>query len=172
MAADDGSSQWISSPESRDDVQILRSHSDAILTGTGTVLADNPTLQARIDGAAQPLRVVVGERDIPADFNINNEGSQTLLLQSRDLNKMVQALSDRDINQVLVEAGPTLGTALLKAGIIDEILIYQAPTLLGSGKSWLQDLGIETLAGAQRLNLISSQQLASDIKSRYRVEKR
>lgn len=171
IAASDGTSQWISSPESRADVQLLRSQSDAILIGTGTALADNPTLQARIASAAQPLRVVMGERNIPADFNINNDVSETLLIQSRDLNQMLQELSGREINQLLVEAGPTLGTALIKAGIIDEIIIYQAPILLGSGKSWLQDLGISTLAKSQKLNLISTENISGDIKARYRVEK-
>jgi diaminohydroxyphosphoribosylaminopyrimidine deaminase/5-amino-6-(5-phosphoribosylamino)uracil reductase len=73
---------------------------------------------------------------------------------------------------VLIEAGPKLGSALLTAGIIDEIVIYQAPIALGAGPSWLEDIGITTLTGAQKLELISSELCGTDIKSRYRVEKK
>jgi diaminohydroxyphosphoribosylaminopyrimidine deaminase/5-amino-6-(5-phosphoribosylamino)uracil reductase len=82
---------------------------------------------------------------------------------------LLEAIEGRAVNQVLVEAGPTLGTALLKVGVIDEILIYQAPIILGAGKSWVGDLGIDTLAKAVPLNLISTTHIGPDIKSRFRV---
>ena len=169
IAASDGTSQWISSDESRADVQILRSQSDAILVGTGTALSDNPTLQPRIEGAQSPLRIVMGERDIPESFNLRNGESETIFVKSHSVETLLEAIEGRAVNQVLVEAGPTLGTALLKAGAIDEILIYQAPILLGAGKSWVGDLGIDTLAKAVPLNLISTTHIGPDIKSRYRV---
>ena len=172
IAASDGTSQWISSPESREDVQHLRAQSDAILIGTGTALADNPTLRPRIDGATNPLRVVVGEREVPADFNLNDGKSEVLFIKSRDLNEMATQLSALPLNQVLVEAGTTLGSALLKAGFIDEINLYQAPVLLGAGKSWLEDIGIGTIADAQKLVLISKEEIGHDMKFRYRVENR
>ena len=169
IAASDGTSQWISSEASRADVQVLRSQSDAILVGTGTALADNPTLQPRIVGAQLPMRIVMGERDIPADFNLHHGDSETIFIKSREVNVLLESISGKAINQVQVEAGPTLGTALLAAGIIDEIVLYQAPTILGSGKSWLGDLGISTLAKAAPLALLSSIQIGPDLKSRYRV---
>lgn len=169
IAASDGSSKWISSEESRKDVQILRSQSDAILIGTGTALADNPTLQPRIAGSQLPIRIVMGEREIPSEFNLNQGEQETIFLRSHDLGTLIEVVSDKAINQVLVEAGPTLGTALLKAGVIDEILIYQASTLLGAGKSWISDLGIATLADAMQLIQISTEQIGADLKSRYRV---
>jgi len=169
IAASDGTSQWISSEASRADVQVLRSQSDAILVGTGTALADNPTLQPRIAGASAPLRVVMGERDIPKDFNLHQGEGETIFLKSRDVSALIDTLTDNPINQVLVEAGPTLGTALLKAGVIDEILIYQAPVLLGSGKSWITDLGINTIKDGMSLTQISTEQIGPDLKSRYRV---
>jgi diaminohydroxyphosphoribosylaminopyrimidine deaminase/5-amino-6-(5-phosphoribosylamino)uracil reductase len=169
IAASDGTSQWISSEQSRADVQILRSQSDAILVGTGTALADNPTLQPRIAGASTPLRVVMGERDIPADFNLYQGQGETIFLKSRDVKALLETFSERAVNQVLVEAGPTLGTALLKAGVIDEIVIYQAPVLLGSGKSWVADLGIKTIKDGMSLTQISTEQIGPDLKSRYRV---
>jgi diaminohydroxyphosphoribosylaminopyrimidine deaminase/5-amino-6-(5-phosphoribosylamino)uracil reductase len=172
IAASDGTSQWISSEESRSDVQVLRSQSDAILIGTGTALADNPTLRPRIDGAKPPIRIVMGGRDLPADFNLNDGKSQTIFLKSRSVEDLLKALDYLPVNQVLVEAGPQLGSALMAAGVIDEVLLYQAPLVLGEGKSWLEGIGISTIADAQQLTLISTQMIGPDIKSRYRVEKR
>ena len=140
IAASDGTSQWITSKESRADVQVLRAQSDAILIGTGTALADNPTLYPRIEGAPTPLRIVMGERDTPKDFNLHQGDGETIFLKSRDVDALIQKLSEKPVNQVLVEAGPTLATALLQAGVIDEIIIYQAPIRLGAGKSWVADL--------------------------------
>jgi diaminohydroxyphosphoribosylaminopyrimidine deaminase/5-amino-6-(5-phosphoribosylamino)uracil reductase len=172
IAASDGTSQWISSPESREDVQILRAQSDAILIGTGTALADDPTLRPRIDGATNPLRIVVGEREVPNDFNLHDGKSETLFIKSHDLTELVATLSKLPLNQVLVEAGSTLGSALLKAGFIDEIVLYQAPVLLGAGKSWLEDIGISTIDASKKLALISHEQSGPDLKFRYRVENR
>ena len=169
IAASDGTSQWISSEESRADVQVLRSQSDAILVGTGTALADNPTLYPRIAGAPKPIRVVMGERDIPENFNLRQGEGETIFLKSHNANALIDTLAEKAINQVLVEAGPTLGTALLKAGVIDEIVIYQAPVLLGSGKSWVTDLGINTIEDGMSLTQISTEQIGPDLKSRYRV---
>jgi diaminohydroxyphosphoribosylaminopyrimidine deaminase/5-amino-6-(5-phosphoribosylamino)uracil reductase len=172
IAASDGTSQWISSEQSRSDVQALRSQSDAILIGTGTALADNPTLRPRIDGAKSPIRIVMGGRDLPADFNLNDGKSQTIFLKSHSVEDLLKALDYIPVNQVLVEAGPRLGSALMAAGLIDEVLLYQAPLVLGEGKSWLEGIGISTIADAQQLTLISTQAIGPDIKSRYRVEKR
>jgi diaminohydroxyphosphoribosylaminopyrimidine deaminase/5-amino-6-(5-phosphoribosylamino)uracil reductase len=169
IAASDGTSQWISSEESRADVQVLRSQSDAILVGTGTALADNPTLYPRIEGAPTPLRIVMGEREIPKAFNLHQGEGETIFLKSHNVNALIQALADKPINQVLVEAGPILGTALLKAGIIDEIVIYQAPILLGTGKSWVADFGITTIKDGLSLMQISTEQIGPDQKTRYRV---
>jgi diaminohydroxyphosphoribosylaminopyrimidine deaminase/5-amino-6-(5-phosphoribosylamino)uracil reductase len=172
IAASDGSSQWITSEDSRADVQTLRSQSDAILIGTGTALADNPTLRPRIQGATKPVRIVMGNRDIPAEFNLNDGVSETIYVKSHEVSELLAVLDTQKINQVFVEAGPALGSVLLKAGIIDEVVIYQAPIALGAGPSWLEDIGISTLTAAQKLELISSEVCGSDVKSRYRVGKR
>jgi diaminohydroxyphosphoribosylaminopyrimidine deaminase/5-amino-6-(5-phosphoribosylamino)uracil reductase len=171
IAASDGSSQWISSEESRSDVQVMRSQSDAILIGTGTALADNPTLRPRIDGARSPIRIVMGGRDVPADFNLNDGISQTIFLKSHSVEDLYKALDYIPVNQVLVEAGSTLGSALFAAGVIDEVILYQAPIVLGSGKSWLDDIGATNISQARKLSLISSEQIGPDLKFRYRVEK-
>jgi diaminohydroxyphosphoribosylaminopyrimidine deaminase/5-amino-6-(5-phosphoribosylamino)uracil reductase len=172
IAASDGTSQWISSPESREDVQYLRAQSDAILIGTGTALADNPTLRPRIEGATAPIRIVMGGRDIPADFNLNDGKSQTIFLKSHSIDDLLKALNYIPVNQVLVEAGPELGSALFAAGIIDEVILYQAPLLLGAGKSWLENIGITTIKDAYALSAPSVTMCGPDFKFRYRVEKR
>ncbi len=172
IAASDGTSQWISCEESREDVQQLRSQSDAILIGTGTALADNPTLRPRIEGATSPIRIVMGGRDIPADFNLNDGNSQTIFLKSHSTEDLLKALDYIPVSQVLVEAGPGLGSALLAAGVIDEVVLYQAPIVLGEGKNWLEGIGVSTISEARHLSLISTQAIGTDIKFRYRVEKR
>jgi diaminohydroxyphosphoribosylaminopyrimidine deaminase/5-amino-6-(5-phosphoribosylamino)uracil reductase len=172
IAASDGTSQWITSPESREDVQYLRAQSDAILIGTGTALADNPTLRPRIEGAHSPIRIVMGNREVPQDFNLRDSGSETLFIKGHEVASLLEALQERDFNQVLVEAGPTLGSALFAAGIIDEIVLYQAPVLLGKGKSWLEDIGVTTIKNAYVLSAPSITACGPDFKFRYRVEKR
>ncbi len=172
IAAMDGTSQWISSQTSRDDVQILRGQSDAILIGTGTALTDNPTLRPRIENATTPLRIVMGNREVPAGHNLHDGIGETIFLQSHAPADLLDLLESASVNQVLVEAGPGLGSALMAAGVIDEILIYQAPVLLGEGKNWLENIGVTTIADARKLTLISTETIGSDIKSRYRVENR
>jgi diaminohydroxyphosphoribosylaminopyrimidine deaminase/5-amino-6-(5-phosphoribosylamino)uracil reductase len=172
IAASDGTSQWITSPESRADVQYLRAQSDAILIGTGTALADNPTLRPRIEGATNPIRIVMGGRDVPADFNLNDGKSQTIFLKSHSIEDLLKALDYIPVNQVLVEAGPELGSALFAAGVIDEVILYQAPILLGAGKNWLEDIGVTTIKDAYVLSAPSITACGPDFKFRYRVEKR
>jgi len=171
IAASDGTSQWITSPESREDVQYLRAQSDAILIGTGTALADNPTLRPRIEGATSPIRIVMGVRDVPAEFNLNDGKSQTVFLKSHSIEVLLKALDYLPVNQVLVEAGPELGSALFAAGVIDEVILYQAPILLGAGKSWLEDIGVTTIKNAYALSAPSVTMCGPDFKFRYRVEK-
>ena len=106
---------------------------DAIVVGTGTVFVDDPKLTARLpDGSLadrQPLRVVVGEREISSDANVLNDDSRTMVIRTRDPHEVIKALSDR--TDVLIEGGPTLAGAFLRAGVIDRILAYVAPILLG-----------------------------------------
>ncbi|HEU4360108.1 MAG TPA: bifunctional diaminohydroxyphosphoribosylaminopyrimidine deaminase/5-amino-6-(5-phosphoribosylamino)uracil reductase RibD, partial [Mycobacterium sp.] len=132
-AAADGSSQWITSEPARADLHRRRAAADAIVVGTGTVFIDNPTLTARLpDGTLadrQPLRVVVGERELSVDANVLNDDSRTMVIRSHDPEEVLKALADR--TDVLLEGGPTLAGAFLRAGLIDRILAYVAPILLG-----------------------------------------
>jgi len=151
-AAADGTSQWITSEAARADVHRRRGMADAIIVGTGTVFVDDPALTARRpDGSLaerQPLRVVVGEREISSEARILNDDSRTMVIRTRDPHEVIKALSDR--TDVLLEGGPTLAGAFLRAGVIDRILAYVAPILLGGPISAVDDVGVLSIAHAQR----------------------
>ena len=172
VAAIDGTSQWISNLASRTDVQKLRRESDAILVGTSTVIRDDPHLIPRgelVGYSKNPLRVICGERSIPVSARVFDDAAPTLLVQSRDLDFLVQQLQSADINHVFVEAGPTLANALLERGFLDELIIYQAPAILGAGKSFALDFGATTLEERLNLEHISTQVLGGDIKTVYGI---
>jgi diaminohydroxyphosphoribosylaminopyrimidine deaminase/5-amino-6-(5-phosphoribosylamino)uracil reductase len=169
VAASDDTSQWITGPESREDVQNLRAQSDAILIGTNTAIVDNPHLIPR-GHRARPVRVISGEQEVPATNQIFDDEARTISVKSKSIPELMQVLTHEGFNQVLVEAGPTLGSALMASGNIDELIIYQAPKMLGAGKEFVSHLGISTLDDHLKLELISVRQLGSDIKSHYRVK--
>lgn len=164
IAEGDGTPRWISSAESRADVQVLRSQSDAIVIGTGTALADNPHLIPRIEGSLRnPDRIVVGTRELPAGSHIFDESAQTILVKSNNLEEIIKEISSHGYNQVLFECGPTLGNALLQAGYIDELVIYKSPEILGEdGVNALLDLDFE---------LVKQDQIGVDTKSHYFIKK-
>lgn len=159
VAASDGTSKWITSEAARADVAELRSQSDAIVTGTGTVLTDNPSLTVRdVSRTAdfQPVRVVLGEREIDPSSNVLDSKAPTKILKTRDLSKLIEVGVAAGWNRILVEAGPTLTSAFIEASLFDELLIYQAPTILGGTFDFTKDLGISTLADRIDLELIDA----------------
>ena len=164
IAALDGSSKWITSAESRDEVSKLRSQADAVLIGTGTALVDNPSLNSHNPGSRQPLRIVMGKSEVPASHKLNDESAPTHFLKSHETSALIKLLSDLEINQVLVESGPKLATALLKHGLIDEIVAYIAPTILGSGSSFVGDLDISSLSERMDFQIHSFTQIGNDLR--------
>jgi diaminohydroxyphosphoribosylaminopyrimidine deaminase/5-amino-6-(5-phosphoribosylamino)uracil reductase len=166
-AAIDGSSKWITGPESRAEVSKLRSESNAILIGTATALADNPNLIPRdIERVTtvNPVRIVMGRREIPSDFNLHNDEAETVFVCSHDFSDLLKLCSERDFNQVFFESGSELGTALLKAGLIDELIIFQAASLLGSGLSFIGDLGVTNIKEKMDFALRDVAQFGNDLK--------
>jgi diaminohydroxyphosphoribosylaminopyrimidine deaminase / 5-amino-6-(5-phosphoribosylamino)uracil reductase len=166
-AAADGSSQWITGAAARQKVHEQRAASDAILVGTGTVLADDPSLTARGDAGElmphQPLPVVVGERAIPASAKLHGHPRGVLETRTRDLDEVFAQLGERDIRRVYVEGGPTLASAVIAAGYADEFAIYLAPALLGGPMLAVGDLGIESMDAIRRLSIDSVEQLGDDL---------
>jgi diaminohydroxyphosphoribosylaminopyrimidine deaminase/5-amino-6-(5-phosphoribosylamino)uracil reductase len=156
-AAADGTSRWVSSPASRRDTHRLRALCDTMLVGTHTVEVDDPELTVR--GAddrplpSQPLRAVMGLRDLAPDRRIFNDRAETVRLRTRDPRRALAELYSRDRQHVFLEGGPTLAAAFLSAGLVDEVVAYVAPMLLGSGSSAVGPLGIETIADARRLGV-------------------
>ncbi len=154
-AAADGSSQWLTGPAARADVHDRRAECDAILVGTGTALADDPRLTVRHpDGTLrprQPLRVVMGMRELPEQAHLHDTDAETLRLTLRDPHEALAQLHDRQIRHLWLEGGPRLAAAFLRAGFVDEVLAYLAPTLLGAGRPAVADLGVSALT--ERLDL-------------------
>lgn len=153
IAAEDGTSQWISCPESLADNHAVRGRIDAILVGTQTVLVDNPRLTARdaagIPATKQPVRAVMGLRDIPADAAVHGTDGRVVHLATRDPREALSRLYETGTRHLMVEGGSRILSAFLAAGLVDELIVYLAPTLLGSGTPALTGLGISTLADAQ-----------------------
>ena len=160
IAAEDGTSQWITSEASREDVQHLRAQVGAVITSTETFLNDQPSLLPRIANAPTPLRVVMGTRDISS--------TQFTHLKSHEITELIELLNNEGINHALVESGGKFLTSLIKGDVMDEIVIYQAPKLLGAGKKWVDALGINSLSQALIWELLGTERIGDDVKSHYR----
>ncbi|WP_344683487.1 bifunctional diaminohydroxyphosphoribosylaminopyrimidine deaminase/5-amino-6-(5-phosphoribosylamino)uracil reductase RibD, partial [Saccharopolyspora taberi] len=167
-AAADGTSQWISSPQSRAEVHEIRRRMDAIVAGTGTVLADDPALTARRpDGSPyerQPLRVVVGDRHLPANARVFDDSAETVRVPAGDPDTVLAALAERGVVDVLLEGGPTLAGAFVRAGRIDRVLAYVAPALLGSGAAALGEAGVGSISQAWRLQIEQTTMSGPDVR--------
>jgi diaminohydroxyphosphoribosylaminopyrimidine deaminase/5-amino-6-(5-phosphoribosylamino)uracil reductase len=171
-AAADGTSRWITGATARADVHALRATVDAVVVGTGTVLVDDPRLTARVGGSdgpdlpreRQPLRVVVGLRPVPLTAHVLDDSAPTLLLATHDVRAVLAELTRRDVQHVLLEGGPTLAGAFVAADLVDRVVAYVAPALLGAGASVLADAGITTVAAALRLRTTDVTRLGDDVR--------
>jgi diaminohydroxyphosphoribosylaminopyrimidine deaminase/5-amino-6-(5-phosphoribosylamino)uracil reductase len=195
-ALNNGVSQWITGPDARRDAHAWRARSCAVLTGIGTVRDDNPRLTVReVQTTRQPLRVVIDSRlETPPDAAVL-EGGHVLIAAARDdaarsaalrargaeivllpnadgkveLAGLMQELGRRGINEVLAEAGTRLNGSLLREGCVDELLIYQAPMLIGDAARGMFGLAeLSDLAGARRLNIIERRVVGADFRIRAR----
>ena len=166
-AAADGTSQWITGAAARLDVHTRRAAADAIVVGTGTVLADDPALTARdADGAllaSQPIPVVIGSADVPADAALRHHPHDPLFFATRDLGAVLADLRRRGVQRVFVEGGPTLASAFVREGLADELLVYVAPVLLGGDRLALGDIGVDTITAQRRLRTASVTPLGDDL---------
>jgi diaminohydroxyphosphoribosylaminopyrimidine deaminase/5-amino-6-(5-phosphoribosylamino)uracil reductase len=156
-AAADGTSRWVSGLASRRDTHRLRALCDVMLVGTNTVSVDDPRLTVRDeddrDLPHQPLRAVMGLRDLVPTRRVFDDAAETLQLRTRDPHEALATLFAQDRQHVFLEGGPTLAAAFLAAGLVDEVVAYVAPLLLGSGRSAVGDLGIDTMHDALRLEV-------------------
>ncbi len=166
-AAADGTSQWITGTAARQRVHEQRAAHDAIAVGTGTVLADDPSLTARGDGGEllphQPIPVVFGGTPVPGDARLREHPAGLIEIGHRDLAAALHELHERGIRRLYVEGGPTLASAFLRAGLADEVLVYLAPLLLGGPKTALDDLGVTTMSEALALRIHRIESLGDDL---------
>ena len=171
-AATDGSSKWISGPESRTDSHKRRSEVDAILVGTGTALTDDPELTARADDGSyfenQPLRIVIGTRELSSTLRVFNDKAETLHLKTRDIRAALAQLWSKGVKHVWVEGGPGVASEFLKLGLVDEIIVYLAPMILGGDKVALQDVGVTSMDQAIDIEILEQKMLGQDIFLRAR----
>ena len=192
-----GESRWITGEAARADVQKLRARSSAVMTGSGTVLADDPRLDVRLPEASrQPLRVVLDSQlRMPPTARIvappgkllvlciAGDGARADALRAAgaevvpvaaagggvDLAAALALLAGREVNELLVECGPGLAGALLAAGLADELLLYLAPALLGSGSRRLVDLPTpKSMADRLEFSIAERQDVGDDLLLRLR----
>jgi diaminohydroxyphosphoribosylaminopyrimidine deaminase / 5-amino-6-(5-phosphoribosylamino)uracil reductase len=191
-ALNNGASQWITSEAARRDGHRLRARSCAIMTAIGSVLADNPRLTVRhLETSRQPLRVVVDSRlEIPVDARLlrgagelvftatasegtiealHEVGARVIVLPDQndnvDLDAMMRKLADFEINEVLVEAGWRLNGALVNAGLVDELVIYLAPILIGdAARGMLKLPELADLQGKRALSIEDMRRVGPDIR--------
>jgi len=169
-AAADGSARWITGPEARADVHRLRASCDTVLVGTGTVEADNPRLTARDEHDRpkppdrQPLRVVMGHRELDPDSRVFDGSARTVVLPTHDPRLALAALYAVERQHVFLEGGPTLAAAFLSAGLVDEVIAYVAPALLGSGSHAIGDLGIRSMEQIRRFRLVEATPFGDDVR--------
>ena len=166
-AATDGTSQWITGAAARQRVHEQREASDAILVGTGTALADDPSLTARGDAGElmehQPTAVVLGDRPLPATARLRSHPGGLIEIPGHDLTGAMATLFSSGIRRVYVEGGPTLESALIAAGLVDEYAIYLAPALLGGDQLAVHDIGAASMPDIRRLSIRSVEQLGNDL---------
>ncbi|WNV83973.1 bifunctional diaminohydroxyphosphoribosylaminopyrimidine deaminase/5-amino-6-(5-phosphoribosylamino)uracil reductase RibD [Umezawaea sp. Da 62-37] len=200
IAATDGTSQWITSPESRAEVHLLRAGCQATIVGSGTQQADNPNLAVRgnddprlnlshvSEPWKQPYRVIVDtEAKTPRDANVLNDAAPTIIAvaddtdashledlaevvkvrrgtKGLDIQILLEELYNRQIHGVFLEGGPTLAGSFVAAGVVDRVVNYIAPAMLGEGKSGLIGSGIQTMSDILRLELIEVSRSGPDIR--------
>lgn len=168
-AAPDGSSKWITSAEARRDVQRFRAQADAIMAGTGAVLADDPRLTVRdaddlpLPYDQQPLRVVVGETRIPSYYRVFDRVAPTLLVQTREPEEVLAKMVENGVRHVWLEGGPRLAGGFWNAGLVDRVIGYIAPAMLGSGRAALEGEAA-TLADLRPIDLDDVTRIGPDIR--------
>jgi len=193
-----GQSKWITSEAAREDVQRWRANSAAVLTGIGTVLADDPQLNVRLPEVERQPKVIVLDANArtPASARLFTGGGSVVIFtnagaesaatalrdkgarveqvpgtDSLDLAAVLAKLGELEVNEVLVEAGPTLTGALVEEGLVDELLLYIAPRLLGpQGRPLFELPPLQDLEHADSFEILETQQVGPDLRLRMRPD--
>jgi diaminohydroxyphosphoribosylaminopyrimidine deaminase / 5-amino-6-(5-phosphoribosylamino)uracil reductase len=175
-AAADGTSQWITGPATREKVHLERSSHDAIVVGTTTALVDDPSLTARTPSGElypdQPRAIVVGARDIPDSAQVRSHPGGFHHHQDHNLDALTSSLFVEGVRSLYVEGGPTLASAFISAGLVDEIHITVGPLLLGGPLTALGDIGVGTMSNALTLQITELTRLGDDVVVTARVTRK
>lgn len=172
VSAADGTSQWITGTIARADVHARRAEVDAVVVGTGTVLADDPRLTVRdaedmpLPADRQPRRVVVGRRPLPPTARVLQGDRAATVVRSHDPHAVLAELTSGGARHVWLEGGPRLGGAFLAAGLVDRVVVYQAGLLLGDGLPAVVGAGVGTLADAPRWRIDDVTMVGADVRIR------
>jgi len=176
-AAADGSSRWITGGEARADVHRRRAEADAILVGTGTLIADDPALTARgadggllVPAEEQPVPIVLGRRPIPTGSRVLAHPAlaargldSPLRISGDDLAADLAQLHAGGVRHVFVEGGPAVASSLIAAGLVDDLIVYVAPALLGGPKLAIGDIGVASMTGIERLRIERAERIGQDL---------
>jgi diaminohydroxyphosphoribosylaminopyrimidine deaminase/5-amino-6-(5-phosphoribosylamino)uracil reductase len=176
-AMNSGESKWITSDAARLDVHKLRSNNQAIMTGSGTIINDNPKMTARINNSeSKPLRVIVDSSNKITDQKLKifssdastlvlNDGNSRLIPSGKiDLKLALIKLGEMGINNLLLEAGSGLNGAMLESGLIDEFIIYTAPVILGSDTKPMMEIPLMKMSEKIKLNILDIRKIGEDIR--------
>ena len=173
-----GESKWITGVEAREDVQTLRALSGAIITGSQTVIDDNPSLTVRsnqlgieVDDIPQPKVIILDRRgrlSKGSDFQVLKlDGTQIWQVDNLEM-LLSTLLTEHHIYDVLVEAGASVAGSFIQANLVDELIVYQAPCILGSTANPMLTLSIEQLSNQHRYVLVSHETVGNDLKLVYK----
>lgn len=164
VAASDGSSKWITGDEARLVGHSLRGELDAIVVGTNTAILDDPKLTDRSENAMrQPLRAVVGKRELPEDLKLFGADGEFIQIASHDPHEVLATLFEKGVRTVLIEGGPTLSAAFLSESLVDEIYWFTSPTILGAGVSGIADFGASSLSSKIQGEITSVSKTGRDL---------
>lgn len=180
IATESGASKWITGEIARGEVQKLRGEFFGIMSATGTILADNPRLNCRIEGKKSPDRIILDRfSKIPFDFNVFKDDGTRVFLFTNNFNgnfpknviplefsgflDMFKKLYEYGIYSIFVEGGKTLVTELIKANLADELYLFIAPKIFGKGLDFIGEMGVNSIDEAKKLKFLPPLQFGEDI---------
>lgn len=163
-ALNNGQSKWITSSASRKDVQKIRAKNQAIITGSGTILNDNPNMDVRIDKLPSPIKIVMDRSGKINDKKLNIFNGKRVIITDKTPKEVLIMLGNMGINNAIIEAGSKLNTAFLIDNLIDEIIIYQAPILMGNKAFSIFNMDIKDMQEKIKLNIKNIEMIQKDIK--------
>jgi diaminohydroxyphosphoribosylaminopyrimidine deaminase/5-amino-6-(5-phosphoribosylamino)uracil reductase len=167
IAMQNGESKWITNETSRQSVQLLRAENQAIITGSGTILKDNPHLNVRDNALPSPMKIIASKQT-HFDNKLHIFQGKKTIITKKSPDGILTMLGEMQVNNVLLEAGSTLFSSFLQKNLIDELIIYQAPIIMGGSAKNMVDFNLEAMSDKITLQLTTIEKIDSDIKLVYK----